>query len=167
MVSNLWVFSHVIGYVAWMFCLLGLIGFYARLVTRTGRLVLAGFIMTLIGGTTAYSAVFWGGAVFQPILVSNSPSLNDSLLSQPALLVPVAIGFLLFALGYPILSIGVYRSKTMQSWVVWPTILSIVGLLLLPVTAVFYVFSNISPVVVGLSLAAWGYAVWTERRPGP
>lgn len=172
-VSSLWIPSHVIGYIAWMFCLIGFVGFYARLVEKTGRSVLAGFLLTVTGGTTVYSAVLWGGAVLQPILVSNSPALNDSLLYQPAFLVPGLIGFLSFAIGYPIFSVEVYRSKTMKRWVVWPAILSILGVLIfLSGTAIYAQNTTVASevgngggAVLGLSMAAWGYAVWSERKP--
>ena len=159
--------SHAIGYVAWMFSLFGLIGFYSRLSEKTGRLVLAGFIMTLVGGTTLYSAVLWGGAIIQPFLVSNSPALNDSLVSfsSSPFLIPGLIGIILFGVGYPIFSVAAYRSNTMRNWVVWPAVMSIIGLLLFLGAAAVYVLGNIGGVVWGISLAAWGYAVWSEKGP--
>ena len=150
-----------------MFSLFGLLALYARLAEKTGRLVLAGFIMTLVGGTTFYLGVLWVGAIIQPVLASNSPRLNDSLVSfssSPALF-PLVIGIILFGVGYSIFSVAAYRSNMMQSWVVWPAVMSIIAVLLTLGAAAVYVFSNVGGVVWGLSLAAWGYAVWSEREP--
>ena len=164
-VGSIWVFSHAIGYVAWSFSLFGLIGLYARLAKNTGPLVLAGFVMTIIGGTTFYSAVLWGGAIVQPFLVSNSPALNDMLVSfsSSPLLVPILIGVILFGVGYPIFGFATYRSNIMQRWVVWPAVMSVIALLLFLGSTTVYVLSNIGGVVWGLSLTTWGYAAWSEK----
>ena len=164
-VSSLWVFSHAIGYVAWIFSLFGLIGLYARLAKNTGPMVLAGFVMTIIGGTTLYSAVLWAGAIFQPFLVSNSPALNNALVSfsSSPLLVPGLVGAVLFGVGYPIFGLATYRSNTMQRWVVWPAFMSVIALLLFLGASGVYVLGNIGGIVWGLSLTTWGYAILSER----
>jgi hypothetical protein len=166
-VNDLWVFSHVIGYVAWVFCLFGLVGLYLRYFEKTGGLVLTGFVLTLVGGTTFYSAVLWLGAIVQPFLTSNAPALNDSLVSttsSPAVLALV-IGLLLFVVGYPLFGVALYRSNVMQHRAMWPAILSIVGVILFFGAVAIIVLSNIGGMVIGLSLAAWGYMTWSESRP--
>ena len=163
--SNLWVFSHSIGYVGWIFSLLGLVGLYFLFIGNMGRVGMAGFVLTVVGGTTFYSGVLWIGAIAQPFLVSNVPALNDSFVSStssPALL-PLLIGILLFVIGYPIFGFAVYRSKIMKSWTVFPAIMSVIGAVLFIGAAAVYVLSNIGGLVVGVSLATWGYALWSEK----
>ena len=180
--SSLWVPAHLLGFVSTIPLIFGLIGLYARQAEETGRLVLLGFALTLIGAISEGMEQLWIEVIIYPFLVANSPALFDSLRSSPAYLGSVALGFILFLGGFIVFGAAMVRAAVLPRWTVWLVVMAVVptifilGLVVLVLSGVATASSlsgpgsptilifNIVGIVLSLSFVGWGYALWSDKR---
>ena len=181
--SSLWVAAHLLGGVAMIPLIFGLIGLYARHAEETGRLGLLGFALALVGAIMLGTELLWIEAIIYPFLVANAPALFDSLRSSPAYLIPDVVSFLLVLGGWIIFGVAMVRAAVFPRWVVWLLIMSVIptivilGLAVLVLSGVTtvsglsgpgpapgIVIFNIVGILMSLSFVGWGYALWSQQR---
>lgn len=162
--TSIWVPSHAVGFVAFLFLLLGVIGLYLRQADRLGMFGLIVFLLIFLSGMAFCGALLIGAAV-QPIYPQagnpGGPFLTSSViklvLSIGELWLP---GFLLFA----ILSL---RAKTFPPAGSWLIILSVVigiAAALLPFgSTITYYLADLASAILAAGLCVWGYALWADH----
>lgn len=152
--------------------LLGIAGIYARQMSKAGWIGLVGFLMLGICWATQLAFVFAEAFIF-PLFTTLAPKFVDGLLgvssgraSEVDLgAVPALYGLLvggLYMLGGLVFGIATFRANILPRWTA--------GLLtataaLTPLAVLFpHNIQRFAAVPMGLSMAALGYALWTERR---
>ncbi len=172
----LWIPSHLFGGIALLLIALGLMGLYARQLEKVGVPGLIGFIMTFVGSTlTAGTLIFIDVVVF-PFLAARGldwlDTPNGALRTSSAFQLAAGPGALSLLLGLPLFAVATLRARVLPRWGSWLVILSIpLGI----VTGVFIfiigaasqeilqtLFGSVFS-VIGLGLAAWGWALWSEK----
>lgn len=152
--------------------LLGIAGIYARQMSKAGWLGLVGFLMLGICWATQLAYVFAEAFIF-PLFTTLAPKYVDGLLgvssgrasevdlgANPALYGLLVGG--LYMLGGLVFGIATFRANILPRWT---TVLLAGTAALTPLAALFpHNIQRFAAVPMGLSMAALGYALWTERR---
>jgi hypothetical protein len=169
----LWVPSHLLGSIASVLILLGLVGLYARQSEKIGLPGLIGFILTFVGFTLSAGALIFLSVILVPFLAVRGLDWmdvpNGALYTSPALQLTVGLSALSLLLGLLLFAITTLRARVLPRWGAWLIILTIpLGI----VGGVFIFFIGTSlqgilqtllGVLLGLGLAAWGWALWSEK----
>lgn len=156
--------AHIIHIVGALAALLGLVGIYARIRERAGKLGLLAFVTAMFG--TAFSVT--GGLVAAfvfPVIAATAP---DALSPQGALLGPGPAGtafllvFVLSMLGYSLLGVALLRTHFFAPAASW---ILIVGAILLnlpsePLTPIPSVIPTIGAVLFGIATTWLGWELW-------
>lgn len=155
-----------------LFCLIGVLGIYARQANAAGWLGLAGFLLFSLFWT-ATTAVTFAEAFLLPLLASDAPKFVEGFmgifggaasevpLGALSALAPIAAG--LYIAGGLLLGIATFRASILPRGAAGLLIIGAVAPLasaLLP-----HPFDRILAVPMGAALAWLGYALWSERRP--
>jgi hypothetical protein len=159
--SSAWVIVHTAYVPGFVLVLFGLTGLYARLAERGGRLGLAGFVLSFIGGALFLVVVVTEAAIVPAIAASDAgPTLLDPagpLFGGELGLIFLA-GQVAFSVGVILFGISIVRADVLPR----PA-----GLLLLgaPLAAFWPPLPQLVGVAGGVQLGlgyAWlGYAVWS------
>jgi len=166
----LWVPSHLIGSIALILISLGLVGLYLRQSEKVGRLGFIGFILAFAGVTLTAGALIYLSVVLVPFLaVQGLDSLVDPkgpLFASSAAQLAVGLPGLSLLLGVLLFAIATLRARVIPRWGAWLVILAIP----LGIVAVVFVGTSLQGIlqalagsVLGLGLAAWGWALWSEK----
>ena len=169
----LWVPSHLIGGIASVLILLGLAGLYARQSEEVGIVGLIGFILTFIGFTLSAGALIYLSVVLVPFLAAQGlDSFVDPkgpLFTSSAMQLAVGLSALSLLLGLLVFAITTLRAKELPRWGAWLIILTIPlgivgGVLVFFIGTSFQgILQTLLGVLLGLGLAAWGWALWSEK----
>ena len=169
----LWVPSHLIGGIASILILLGLAGLYARQSEEVGIVGLIGFILTFIGFILSAGALIYLSVVLVPFLAAQGlDSFVDPkgpLFTSSAMQLAVGLSALSLLLGLLVFAIATLRAKVLPRWGAWLIILTIPlgivgGVLVFFIGTSFQgILQTLLGVLLGLGLAAWGWALWSEK----
>ena len=164
----LWGFSHWLGGIAMLLCLLGLVGLFARQSEKVGALGLAGFILAFVGFALGASANMLGGAVYQPFIATYAPDwleLNSALNTFSAFRLLAGM-ILVLLLGLLLFGIATLRARVLPRWGAWLVMCALpIGVLALALigTSLQGILQTLAGVASGLGMVAWGYALWSEK----
>jgi len=172
----LWVPSHLLGGIALLLITLGLVGLYLRQSEQVGLTGLIGFILTFVGSTLTAGALIFIDVVVFPFIAArgldwlNSP--DGALRTSSAFELAAGLGGLSLLLGLLVFAFAMMRAHVLSRWGAWLVILALpLGI----VGGVFISFiGSLSQeilqtlfggvfAVIGLGLAAWGWALWSEK----
>jgi len=169
----LWVPSHLIGSIAFMLVSLGLVGLYARQSEKVGLPGLIGFILTFVGFNLSAGALLFLSVLVVPFLAAQGMGTlvdpHGPLFSSPAMQLAVGVGGLSLLLGLLLLAIASLRARVLPRWGAWVIILTVplgvVGAVLIVFigTTLQGALQALLGVLLGLGLAAWGWALWSEK----
>ena len=169
----LWVPSHVIGAVAYLLIPLGLIGLYARQSEKMGLLGFLGFVLTFVGGTLSAGASLFVSVALVPFLAVRGLDWADppsgALFVLPAFQIAVGVSGAALLVGLPLLAVATLRADVLPAVGAWLVILT-VPLAVVVIALVFFVGTSQQGLlqaavgaVLGLGLAEWGWALWSEK----
>jgi hypothetical protein len=169
----LWIPSHLLGAVASLLLALGLVGMYARQSKEVGAWGLVGFLLTFIATILSAGALIFLSSIIIPFLVSQGlGSMVDPkgpLLRSPTALVTIGLTAICLLLGLIILAVATLRARVLPrlgaQLVITTVPLSVAGLVLVFFIGTSYqgVVGALVGVVLGAGLAAWGWALWSEK----
>jgi hypothetical protein len=152
--------------------LFGIAGIYARQMSKAGWIGLVGFLMLGICWATQLAYVFAEAFIF-PLFTTLAPKYVDGLLgvssgrasevdlgANPALYGLLVGG--LYMLGGLVFGIATFRANILPRW----TAVLLAGTAALTPLAVLFPHNiqRFAAVPMALSMAALGYALWSERR---
>ncbi len=171
--APLWVPSHVIGAVAYLLIPLGLIGLCARQSEKMGLLGLLGFVLTFVGGTLSAGASLFLSVALVPFLAARGLDWADppsgAFIVLPAFQIAVGVSGAALLVGLPLLAVATLRAHVLPAVGAWLIILT-VPLAVVVIALVFFIGTSQQGLlqaavgaVLGLGLAAWGWAVWSEK----
>ncbi len=159
-----WVLAHFLYWASVILLLFGLMGLSARQADKAGRLGLVGFVLAFIG--TAIVGVFlFFAATSMPLIAATAPDRFTQLTEPPVFALPV-FG-ITFGLGFVLFGVATMRAGVLPRW---SGLLLLIGILLSmaegsPIErTLLHVIVTIGHVLLGLSLAWMGYALWSEKR---
>lgn len=168
-----WATVHYLSIVMDLLAMLGIAGIYAKQVEKSGWLGLAGFLLFSLFWALALAFHFIE-AFISPVVATVAPKFVEGLLGMVAGntseinlgLLPMVYmlnGIVGYVLGGLLFGIATFRAGILPRWagglLALGTILPLVGSALVP-----HPFDRIFAVPVGLALAWFGYALWSERR---
>lgn len=169
----LWVPSHLIGGIASLLIMLGLVGLYARQSEMIGLPGLISFILTFVGFALSAGALIFISVIFIPFLAARGmDSFVDPegpLFTSSAMQLTVGVSALCLLLGLLLFAITTLRARVIPRWGAWLIILTvplaIVGgaLIFFIGTSLQGILQTLLGVLLGLGLAAWGWALWSEK----
>lgn len=169
----LWVPSHVIGAVAFLLIALGLMGFYARQSRQMGLLGLVAVVLTFAGSALSAGASIFLSAVLVPFLAARGLDWADppsgALYTASAFQIAVGVSGSAALVGPLLLAVATLRARvlpTMGAWLVLAAVpLSVVGIVVVFVigTSQQALVQAVLGSVLGLGVAAWGWALWSEK----
>ena len=157
--SVFWVPAHLLGSIAAIFILFGLMGLYGSQLVRTGWLGFIAFFLAFVG--SAMLGIEESQSVtMAPLLAGKAPALlEQSSLAGPALIFGL-IFLVSFFLGFLLLGIASMRAGVLPRW---SGLLLILGLVLTLGGQMSHLVGIIAAVVFGAGLAWMGSAVWSGR----
>ena len=169
----LWVPSHLLGSIASVLILLGLVGLYARQSEKIGLPGLIGFTLTFVGFTLSAGALIFISVIFIPFLAARGmDSFVDPkgpLFTSSAMQLTVGVSAVCLLLGLLLFAITTLRARVLPRWGAWLIILTI-PLGIVGGTFIFFIGTSLQGilqtflgVLLGLGLAAWGWALWSEK----
>lgn len=169
----LWVPSHLLGSIASVLILFGLVGLYLRQSEKIGLPGLIGFILTFVGFTLSAGALIFISVIFVPFLAARGmDSFVDPkgpLFTSSAMQLMVGVSALSLLLGLLLLAITTLRAHVLPRWGAWVIILTI-PLGIVGGAFIFFIGTSLQGilqtflgVLLGLGLAAWGWALWSEK----
>jgi len=169
----LWIPSHLLGGIALLLIALGLMGLYARQSEEVGLPGLLGFILSFVGCALTAGALIFLSVVLIPFLAAQGmDSLVDPkgpLFTSSASQLAVGLSGIALLLGLLIFAIATLRARVLPRWGAWLVILSI-PLGIVAVVLVSFIGTSDQGIigalvgsVLGLGLAAWGWALWSEK----
>jgi len=169
----LWVPSHVIGAVAYLLIPLGLMGFYARQSRQMGWLGLLAVVLTFVGSTLSAGASIFFSATLGPFLAARGLDWADApsgaLYASPALQIAVGASGSALLVGLLLLAVATLRAHVVPPVGAWLVILT-VPLGIVVIALVFFIGTSqqgllqaLVGAVGGLGVAAWGWALWSEK----
>jgi len=169
----LWVPSHLLGSIALILISLGLVGLYLRQSEKVGLAGLIGFILTFVGSTLTAGALIFIDVVVFPFIAARGLDWldvpNGALYTSSALQLAVGLAGISLLLGLLLFAIATLRARVLPRWGSWLVILSI-PLGIVVVALVFFIGTSLQGIlqalvgsVLGLGLAAWGWALWSEK----
>jgi hypothetical protein len=169
----LWVPSHVIGAVAFLLIALGLMGFYARQARQMGWLGLVAVVLSFAGAALTAGSLIFLSATLVPFLAARgldwSDPPNGALYAWPAFQIAIGVTAGPGLVGLLLLAVATLRAHLVPPVGAWLVILT-VPLTFLAITLVFVfgtsqqgLLQALVGAVLGLGLAAWGWALWSEK----
>jgi hypothetical protein len=169
----LWVPSHVIGAVAFLLIALGLMGFYARQARQMGWLGLVAVVLTFAGAALSAGASLFMSAVLIPFLAARGLDWGDppsgALYALPAFQIATGVVGGAAVVGPLLLAVATLRAHVLPpvgAWLVLAAVpLSVIGIVVIFVigTAQQALIQAVLGSVLGLGVAAWGWALWSEK----
>jgi len=169
----LWVPSHVMGAVAFLLIALGLMGLYARQSGKMGWLGLLAVVLTFVGCTLAAGALIFVSAALVPFVAARGLDWTDpptgALVVSSAYRIAVSVGGGALLIGLLLLAVTTLRAHALPPIGAWLVLLT-VPLGVVVFALVFFIGSSQQGLlqalvgsVLGLGLAAWGLALWSEK----
>ncbi len=166
--SPLFPASHILGAVAYLLLVVGLVGVYILQGDANGKLGLVAFLVALTG-TVLTTGLVLDEAFFLTDLAIRVPevkTLSDSfqqftgaLAAYPLVLLT---GLLLYALGYILVGITIWRANVLPRWI---GIALVVGVVLSFGSFVgSYLAHQVGGVLFGIGIAWLGYAMLISKR---
>lgn len=169
----LWVPSHVIGAVAYLLIPLGLMGFYALQSRQMGWFGLVAVVLTFAGAALSAGASIFLSVALAPFLAARGLDWADppggALYQWPAFQIATGLSGGALVVGLLLLAVAALRARvlpTMGAWLVLGAVpLSVVGILVIVVigTSQQALIQAVLGSVGGLGVAAWGWALWSEK----
>jgi hypothetical protein len=169
----LWVPSHLLGGIAALLISLGLVGLYLRQSEKVGLAGLIGFVLAFVGITlSAGASIFISVALIPFLAFRGMDSLVDPkgpLIGSSAMKLAIGLPAISLVIGFLILAIVTLRARVLPplgAWLIILTIpLAVVGSLLVFVIGTSFqgIIGSVLGVSLGLGLAAWGWALWSEK----
>ena len=157
--SNTWLALHVLIVVAYLLCLLGLVGLYARQAERAGILGLIAFLLTFLGIAPRFGWEWIETLVF-PTLAQAAPRLLDQPVPTANVLGIVEVStVLLLLVGVLLFGVASLRAGVLPRWAAVLVILGAVVDLISIFVGVDFPFTA---AVAGPALAWMGYTVWSR-----
>jgi hypothetical protein len=171
-IDQLYAPLHVVGILALVLGMLGLIALYLVQFRLAGRLGLWGFVLTFLG-MLGFIGFLWGDGLYSPLLRTWAPPLLD----QPTILyggwlfaMTLAAG-VAFNLGTILFAIGSLRARALPRWgIVALTVGSlIVGAPPPPLAPIPWVVLVAGAVILAVGVVWLGSDLWTRpyTRTGP
>lgn len=170
----LWVPSHVIGAIAFLLIALGLTGFYARQAQQMGWLGLVAVVLAFTGCALTAGSLILASATLVPFLAARGLDWGDppsgALYAYPPFQIAVGLGGVALLVGLLLVAVATLRAHVVPplgSWLVILTIpLSVIAVVLVLVigSAQQGLIQAVVGAVGGLGAAAWGWALWREKR---
>lgn len=157
--SDLWIPAHLLGSIAALCMLFGLIGLYAYQMGNTGRLGLTGFILSFLG-SVALLIEEAQSVLITPMLAEKSPSILEQASLSGAPLVFGVIFLLTFFLGYILFAIASLRAGIFPRW---SSIFLIIGLVFSFGGTIAHFIGQVAAVMFGLGWISMGYFVRSEN----
>jgi hypothetical protein len=169
----LWVPSHVIGAVAYLLIPLGLMGFYALQSRQIGWFGLVAVVLTFAGAVLAAGASIFISVALVPFLAARGLDWADppsgALYALPAFQIATGVSGGALGLGLLLLAFATLRARVLPRVGAW-LVLSAVPLSVVGVVVVFVIGTSQQALiqavlgsVLGLGVAAWGWALWSEK----
>src|SRR5262249_34724242 len=158
--TNAWAIQQTVNWVAKVFLLWALVGLYSRQSKETGALGLVAFLLSFVGITLVFGAIF-GYFLLAPDLARVAPAFLDagpaalSLLGLLAFVVP----FIVAQVGILLFGVASWRAKVFPRWTAALFILTP----LLFVADGFINLPFIADVVFGAALVGMGYFLWRGK----
>ena len=159
--TNAWVIQQTVNWTAKIFLLWALVGLYTRQSRQTGALGFIAFLLSFVGITLVFGAIF-GYFLLAPDLARVAPAFLDagpmalSLVARVAFILPflVALG------GILLFGVASWRAKVFPRWaavlfILMPPLFVVGGLINLPF---------IGDGAFGAGLVGMGYTLWAEQR---
>lgn len=161
--GSLYGLEHLLGLLAFLLTLLGLLGTYARLAAQRSWLALLGCLLAFLGSALWLCAI-WGEISLLPSVAAQAPKLLGAggALSS-GLRVTVILASVLDGLGFLLLGIAVLLLGGRARWAGDVLIIGAI-LLALPVA---WVISVLGAVVLGLGQIWLGYTLWSGQEVPP
>ncbi len=157
--TGAWVPLLLLGLVAIVLTLLGLVGLYAYQTEQAGALGLVAFLIAFVG-TALLFGFFWAGTFLVPALAEAAPDFLDTVEASPTGV--LAAGFILtlilFDLGWLLFGLASLLAKALPRWAA--VLLTIGAVLDFVLTFLDLPFAA---VVFGVALAWLGYVLWSEK----
>jgi hypothetical protein len=161
--GSLFGLEHLLGLLAFLLTLLGLLGTYARLAAQRPSLVLLGCLLVFLGSALWLCAV-WSAIALLPSVAAQAPKLlgtGGALAS--GLRVTIVLASVLDGLGFLLVGIAVLLLGGRARWA---GDILIIGAILfaLPVA---WVISILGALVLGLGQIWLGYTLWSGQEVPP
>ncbi len=161
----LWIPSHLLGYVAWVFLLLGLIGLYLRQAERGGLFGLIATVLIFASGTAFAGAGLVGASVFQ-VQYPDALDAGAPLVSSPGF----RLGFLViesWILWFVLFAAATLRAGVLPragGWLVLvAALVGVATVILLPSSSLaLYYIGDIAVAVFAIGLGIWGRSLWSS-----
>ena len=173
-----WVPSHAIGAAAYLLIPLGLMGLYARQADRMGWLGLIALVLTFVGATLSAGASLFLSVVIVPFLATRGLDWLDppsgALYVSTAFQIAVGISGAAVLIGMLLLAVATLRARVIPALGAW-LVIGTVPLAVVAIALIFFIGTSQQGVIqaavgaiLGLGVAAWGWALWSEKRvPAP
>jgi hypothetical protein len=173
----LWVPSHVIGAIAFLLLALGLMGLYARQARELGTFGLVAVVLTFVGAALTAGSLIFVSATLGPFLAARGLDWVDppsgALYALPAFQIAIGVTGGALVVGLLLLAVATLRAHVLPAIGAWLIILTVplgvVALALVflvgtgPLQALGWYGGAGVGAVLGLGVAAWGWALWTEK----
>ncbi|QGQ99144.1 hypothetical protein EHS13_31845 [Paenibacillus psychroresistens] len=169
--TSLWAIVHIMSVAMACLGLIGFTGIYIRQMEKLGLLGLVGFLMLSIWMFLVMVFTF-AEAFIMPILAPDVPKFvvgfinmfgeGGSEVSLGALAIFVPVGGVTYLLGALLFSIAIFRAGTLPRLAVILFALGAVSAI--PAGLISHELARYTAVLVGLAMAWFGYAHWSELR---
>jgi hypothetical protein len=158
--TNAWALQQTVNWVAKIFLLWALVGLYSRQSKETGVLGFVAFLLSFVGLTLVFGAIF-GYFLLAPDLARVAPAFLDGGPENLALLALLAfvLPFLVAQVGILLFGVASWQAKVFPRWaatlfILTPLLFVVDGFINLPFVA---------DVVFGAGLVGMGYTLWAEK----
>jgi len=169
----LWVPSHVIGAVAFLLIPLGLMGFYARQTRQMGWLGLLALVLAFAGSALSAGLSIFISVTLLPFFAARGLDWLDppsgALYTSPAFQAAVGVSAGAVLVGLLLLAVATLRARVLPPVGAWLIVLTI-PLSVVVIALIFFIGTSqqgllqaLVGAVLGLGLAAWGWALWSEK----
>lgn len=138
--------------------LFGSIGLYLRQKDVSGKFGAAAFLITFVG-TSLFFAIEWSNLFVLRAVAQTSPETFSVLNNSSLMTAGFASGAGLFALGWLLLAISLWRANVFPRWAALSTLAGLILIPILGVTPLGVTGQVIGNVVFGLGLLGLGYSL--------
>lgn len=158
--SDMWVPAHFLGWVGFSLSVLGWIGVYEVISSKSGQLGLWGFKL-LVLGCVFLAGIYFVAFSIEPILAANTPAVLETIANSSTNLFIFIVS--VFVLGSVLFGYEVFRSKMLNKW--GGALLIIGSIIAFAAFLLSYPEKVIGAgiAVFGLGQVLLGYSVWKKK----